>query len=159
VPGGTERRKKMAQMSQQQIDDFLEQPLIARVATVRPDGRPHVVPVWFEWDGSTLRFEAEMGSAKVTNLRHDARVSVAVDVTRGGFRYRAVLMEGRGRIVEDRTVAVPVIERIFRRYVGDEGLETSRARRIVHESNSGVVEVMPERVISWDHMGEEGAPG
>ena len=35
--------------------DLLEQPLIAHLATVRPDGAPQNNPVWFEWDGDHLK--------------------------------------------------------------------------------------------------------
>jgi len=36
------------------IDAFLEKPLIARMATADRYARPHVVPVWYAWDGTTI---------------------------------------------------------------------------------------------------------
>jgi hypothetical protein len=41
------------------------------VATVWPDGRPHVMPVWGMWDDSTLWFSSTVGSRKVRNLKAD----------------------------------------------------------------------------------------
>ena len=33
------------------VEEFLRGAQVAALSTVRPDGRPHVVPVWYEWDG------------------------------------------------------------------------------------------------------------
>src|SRR5262245_23751029 len=33
------------------VEEFLSQPNVAALSTVRPDGRPHVTPVWYEYDG------------------------------------------------------------------------------------------------------------
>jgi PPOX class probable F420-dependent enzyme len=49
------------------------------VATVSPDGRPHVMPVWGVWDGSSLWFSSSPGSRKARNLDRDGRASVATD--------------------------------------------------------------------------------
>ena len=43
----------------------------AKLATVRPDGRPHVVPVWFDLDGSTLVFTMAENTVKAANIRRD----------------------------------------------------------------------------------------
>ena len=40
----------MAKLSQQETDQFLAQPRIAHLATLRPAGTPHVAPVWFLWE-------------------------------------------------------------------------------------------------------------
>jgi hypothetical protein len=37
------------------------------VATVRPDGRPHVMPVWAVWDQGLLWFSSSLGSRKSHN--------------------------------------------------------------------------------------------
>src|SRR6187551_2124231 len=44
-----------------------------KLATVRPDGRPHVVPVWFVLDGEDLVFTTWHTSVKAVNLRRDPR--------------------------------------------------------------------------------------
>ena len=33
------------------VKEFLQAPNVAAFASVRPDGRPHVTPVWYEYDG------------------------------------------------------------------------------------------------------------
>src|SRR3954447_22201573 len=51
----------------------------AAVATTRPDGSPHVVPVWFVVDGRDLVFTCAGDSVKARNLRHDPRVAISAD--------------------------------------------------------------------------------
>jgi hypothetical protein len=36
------------------IHGFLEREPVVWLSTVRPDGDPHLVPIWFSWDGSKL---------------------------------------------------------------------------------------------------------
>jgi nitroimidazol reductase NimA-like FMN-containing flavoprotein (pyridoxamine 5'-phosphate oxidase superfamily) len=38
---------------------------------VRRDGRPHVVPIWFDLDGETLVFTTGGNSVKAENIRRD----------------------------------------------------------------------------------------
>jgi nitroimidazol reductase NimA-like FMN-containing flavoprotein (pyridoxamine 5'-phosphate oxidase superfamily) len=38
-------------LSPEEIDEFLAQPIIARIGTVKPDGAPHVAAIWQQWDG------------------------------------------------------------------------------------------------------------
>jgi len=42
-----------AAMSNEEIDEFLSVPRIARMASIT-DGKPHVVPVWFYYDGKNI---------------------------------------------------------------------------------------------------------
>jgi PPOX class probable F420-dependent enzyme len=49
------------------------------LATVRPDGRPHLMPVWAVWHDGALWFSSTAGSRKTRNLRADSRCSVSID--------------------------------------------------------------------------------
>jgi PPOX class probable F420-dependent enzyme len=49
------------------------------VATVSPDGQPHVMPVWGVWDGRSLWFSSSHGSRKARNLGRDPRATVSTD--------------------------------------------------------------------------------
>jgi PPOX class probable F420-dependent enzyme len=49
------------------------------VATTWPDGRPHVMPVWGVWDGSSLWFSTGLRSRKARNLAADPRCVVTTE--------------------------------------------------------------------------------
>jgi PPOX class probable F420-dependent enzyme len=48
------------------------------LATVRPDGRPHVVPLWFLWDGDAIVVLSKPDAQKVRNLVAEPRAMVSV---------------------------------------------------------------------------------
>src|SRR4029079_4349835 len=66
------------------------------LATVRPDGRPHLMPVWGVWDGAALWFSSANASRKVQNLRAGPGCSVATENA-----YEPVVIEGDARVVTD----------------------------------------------------------
>ena len=45
---------KNGKLSQDEINEFLAGPIVARVATIDEDGLPYITPVWQEWDGAAL---------------------------------------------------------------------------------------------------------
>ena len=51
----------------------------AKLATVRADGWPDVVPVWFGLDGEVIVFTCQSRSVKARNLARDPRAALSVD--------------------------------------------------------------------------------
>jgi PPOX class probable F420-dependent enzyme len=49
------------------------------LATTRPDGRPHVMPVWGAWFDGALWFSSSLQSRKARNLEADPRASATTD--------------------------------------------------------------------------------
>jgi PPOX class probable F420-dependent enzyme len=60
------------------ILDALEREPVVWLSTTRPDGGPHVVPLWFLWDGRSIVAFSKPHAQKVRNLRADPRAMVAV---------------------------------------------------------------------------------
>lgn len=65
------------------VAERLRDDLIVWLATVRPDSRPHLVPVWFLWDGATILIFSQPNQ-KLRNLRANPNVSLALDDTDAG---------------------------------------------------------------------------
>lgn len=70
--------------------------VIAWLATTRPDGQPHVVPVWFIWDGTEIVIVSQPGTQKVKNLARNPNVSIALDDTKQG--HDVVILEGEATL-------------------------------------------------------------
>jgi PPOX class probable F420-dependent enzyme len=66
------------------------------IATVRPDGRPHLMPVWAVWDGAALWWSSSLGSSKARNLAADGRCSIATDNA-----WEPVVVEGVAELVTE----------------------------------------------------------
>jgi len=92
------RPKKKGAMSKEEIDEFLAEPFIARLACLKPDGSPYVVPAWYHWDGLSFWFVARERSVWAHYLALDPRVSVVVDEPVPPIR--KVMVEGTAVIVE-----------------------------------------------------------
>ena len=64
-----------------QIDAFLAEPLLARLASASPETlQPHVVPVWYAWDGEIFWINSYVTTRKIGELRDNPRCAVVVDV-------------------------------------------------------------------------------
>ena len=95
---------------------LLDRPNYAHLATLLPDGAPHVVPVWIDIEGDNVAVLTGPGSRKARNIEHDPRVAISlIDVDNP---YRSVLI--RGRVVErvDGDRGWEIIDRISRKYTG-----------------------------------------
>ncbi len=78
----------MAKMTPVEYNNFLlSQARTGKLATVRKDGRPHVVPIWFDLDGETLVFTTWHESIKAANIRRDPRVCICIDDEKPPFSY------------------------------------------------------------------------
>jgi PPOX class probable F420-dependent enzyme len=64
---------------------FLEQEPIVWLSTVRPDGNPHLVPIWFSWDGEALLIFSKPDAQKVRNLRSRPTVMLALGDAEADF--------------------------------------------------------------------------
>jgi PPOX class probable F420-dependent enzyme len=57
---------------------IMEGPNFASVATVMPDGSPHVSTIWIDLDGDDVLFNTSEARVKTANLRRDPRVAISV---------------------------------------------------------------------------------
>jgi PPOX class probable F420-dependent enzyme len=97
-----------------------------RLATVRRDGRPHVMPVWFVLDGDDLVFTTHSATVKGRNLRRDGRVAVCVDDDRPPYAF--VMVEGRATLSEDLDELRRWATAIGGRYMGADRAQEFGAR-------------------------------
>ena len=144
-------------MSRAALDAFLAQPVIARLATVRNDA-PHVVPMWFDWDGESIWMETGRGFQKHRNLLANPRCAVAIDTTEGGLRFKGVILEGNAELIEtpDDLVRETVV-RIYRKYLGEEGVAAPTPTAMI-DSPHVLIRLRPSVIRTWDDTATGLAP-
>ena len=76
--------------------DLFHKKAFANLATLMPDGRPQVTPVWCDYDGRNVLVNSARGRQKDRNLERDPRVSLAIADPENPYRY----LEVRGRVVD-----------------------------------------------------------
>lgn len=107
----------MAVMTPAERDAFLQEARIASLVTLRTDGSPAIVPVWFEWDGAVARVFTGRDSAKVGNILGDPRVALSVHAP-VGQQEAWVTIEGRAE--PEPGDPMPLIRRLTARYYSAE---------------------------------------
>ena len=89
-------------------DQRLREEEVAWLTTVRSDGQPQSVPVWFLWDGETFLIYSEPGRQKLKNIGENSRVCLNLNSNPHGGD--VVRMEGTARVAEDVPPATGVGE-------------------------------------------------
>lgn len=135
-------------MNPDELDDFLGSERTCRVATASGDGAPHVTPLWFVWDGTSLWLTSVVRSQRWADLQRDGRVSVVVDTGRDYSELRGVELRG---------VAVPVgeVPRTGEAVAELEGPEQRYADKytegiVQRDGRHAWLRVTPEKIVSWD---------
>jgi PPOX class probable F420-dependent enzyme len=115
-----------------------------KLATVRKDGRPHVVPIWFVLDGDDILFNTGRETVKGRNLRREGRAALCVDDDRPPFAY--VSVSGPVEISEEPGELRRWATAIGGRYMGAARAEEFGARNGV--PGELLVRLKAERVVA-----------
>jgi PPOX class probable F420-dependent enzyme len=149
----------MTEMSKKEIKKFLMQgTLTGKLATVKKDKSPHVVPIWFVLDDGKSRSRARVGdivfttydtSLKAKNIQRDNRVSICVDDQTPPFSF--VTVYGTAEIKNyKQNELLKWATKIAERYMGKDNAEAFGRRN----STEGevLVRVKPTRIIAENNI-------
>lgn len=98
------------------------------ISTINPDGSPHQAVVWYLLEGDELVVNSKEGRRWPSNLRRDARVSLAVE---DGENW--VGLSGRVAIVDDQPTAQADIAAMARRYDDPAAAEAEITTQFQHQ--------------------------
>jgi PPOX class probable F420-dependent enzyme len=87
---------------QAHVEERLRSDTVIWLNSVRPDGRPHSVIVWFVWDGSQFLIFSRPKNQKVRNLRQNPNVVLAVDNSKGGSD--SITIEGTAELLSEKAI-------------------------------------------------------
>ena len=80
------------------IDRLLRSEPVVWMSTVRPDGVPHLIPIWFSWDGEAILIASKPAAQKVRNIRENPVVMLALG--RPDADFDVGLLEGRAELLD-----------------------------------------------------------
>ena len=149
-------------MSKGEIDNFLNQKLVARLASIKKDSSVHITPLWYLWEGGTLYFTLGAGlrpRQHISNLKRDSRASVIIDrdirpevgsIEPGA---QAVLIRGRAELSSDVNLQEEYVRKLWVKYFGtspsgkdlEEDLADGRPGK-----NRVIAKIKPYKIIAWD---------
>ncbi len=139
-------------LSAAELEEFLAQPLLLRLACVRPDGWPYIVPLWYAWHDRKFFVVGRERAIWVAYVQREPRVGILIDEE--ARRHRRVQMTGTAAVVEGPVRRGDGTERWHRidellvaRYMAD---EQGRAyAQLTAERPRFLVEITPSQITSW----------
>lgn len=125
------------------------EPVLARLATANPRTlQPHVVPVWFLWDGASLWISAFSSTRKAKDILKNKNIAVLIEPKEPG-KLQAVLMEGPCELIEQpRELVAEMSLKIYERYVGKDRLSDTE-RSWSTDPENRVIRLTPAKTYSW----------
>jgi PPOX class probable F420-dependent enzyme len=135
----------MPQMTREQVEQFLRQPRMANLITLRADGRPTSAPLWFEWADGVARLFSGRATGKVERLLRDNRAALAI--TAGTGEPPAwVTIEGTASVV---TGGADLALRLAPLYDGEEFAKMALSRLDGDPDGLCLITITPTRISHW----------
>jgi PPOX class probable F420-dependent enzyme len=157
---GVNQRSQIV-LSDEEVQQLLAGSRAMTMATIGPDGQPHLVAMWFALIDGDVCFETKTKSQKAVNLRRDPRISCLVEDGTTYEDLRGVAIEGTAEVTDDPDLLWRIGVDIWERYYGPYSddlqpmVEAMLNKRVA-------VRVKAQRIRSWDHrklgLGSTGAP-
>jgi PPOX class probable F420-dependent enzyme len=145
--------QKTGKLTAEELQEFLSQPWNARLATVTPEGRPYVAPVWYAYDGTQGLFYVvgRERSAYVEHVRHNPAVAlhIADDIH---LEHTRALVEGEAAVrkeavaPQDDSWLGDLVNDMATRYMGPDG---PRYAARTFDRPRVLIAVTPQRIQSW----------
>ncbi len=137
-------------MSDAEIAEFVATNRTGTLATVGPDGQPHLTAMWYGVVDGEIWLETKAKSQKAVNLQRDPRVSFLLEDGQTYDTLRGVSFEGLAEIVDDPDAVFRVGVSVWERYTGPYSddvkpfVDQMMNKRIA-------VRIVSRRTRSWDH--------
>jgi PPOX class probable F420-dependent enzyme len=146
-------------MSDEELREFLAEKKVVTCATIGPNGRPHLMPLWYAVDtladsgGGTgdlvLRGWTYAKSQKAKNLERDPRATLQVEDGELYHELRGVMMECDVAIERNPDKVANFGMALFQRF-GTTGADVEAMIAKQAPKRIGIT-LAPTRIVSWDH--------
>jgi PPOX class probable F420-dependent enzyme len=138
-------------MTDDEVQEFLDGRHVMNIATMGPDGNIHLVAMWYGFYNGNPAFETFAKSQKVKNLRRDPRITVLVEDGDVYEELRGVEIVGRAIVHDDQGPLMEIAENVVERYIPVNDPADIPAVAQAMATKRVAIEVVPEKVVSWDH--------
>jgi PPOX class probable F420-dependent enzyme len=138
---------KPAAMTPEEMKAFLARPLVARLATVRANHTPQIVPMWFLYENGVLYMSTRTNAAKLKHIRANPHVAVVIDVMEAPLKNKAVTIEGTAQL--QTTGVKEIVTKIYQKYVGKEAAKGAAAQQRINEPRV-ILKITPKKLTSVD---------
>ena len=149
-------KRSQITMTDAEMQTFYDEERIVTCATIGPNGRPHLMPLWYVVDGGRIAGWTFGKSQKVRNLERRPEATLQIEAGRDQYAaLRGVMLECDVEIVRDPAAVEAIGIALARRYGGlpaGAPLPPAALANVQKQSPKRVgLRFHPTRVVSWDH--------
>jgi hypothetical protein len=145
-------RREQIEMTDDEVRDFLAAGKVVTCATIGPQGRPHLMPLWYVAEGVELRGWTYAKSQKAKNMERDARATLQVEEGVLYHELRGVMMECDVDMERDPERVAGYGLDLFARFTEGEELPAGVREMVESQAPKRVgLRFTPTRIVSWDH--------
>ena len=151
--------RERIQLTDEELRELLDNAHTVQVASIGPDGRPHLVPMWFVVDDEgCVVFSTYRTSQKVRNIERDPRVTLLIEDGVVYDKLRGVMIEGEAELIHDADATRDLMRLVGAKYyqagpggdAAEEGAQARPDRRRTVPKRIGV-RIRAGKTSSWDH--------
>ncbi len=144
-------RRDLIRMTEEELQALLAEERTVTCATVGPNGRPHLMPLWYVPEGRNMLAWTFAKSQKARNLERDPRATLQVEAGEEYGELRGAMLECDVELERDPERVARLGLQLMRRYsagASDEDLEAGVRAQAPKRVG---MRFTPTRVVSWDH--------
>ncbi len=143
-------------MSPDEVRAFVAEPQVVTCATVGPNGRPHLMPLWYVPDGEALLAWTYAASQKAKNLERVPQATLQIEAGVSYEELRGVMMECDVELVRDIENVRATGLRIVLRYAPGQPSPDEAPQEVAdmvakQAPKRLVMRFTPTRTVTWDH--------
>ncbi len=145
-------RRDQIRMSDEELRAFLAEQMIMNCATLGPNGRPHLVALWYVPDGAELRGWTYAKSQKARNLERDPHATLQVEDGVAYDELRGVMLRAEAVLHRDAETIEGFLAELVQRYAGPQGDPRAMLEGFRPQIPKRVAIEFAERGrVTWDH--------
>jgi len=129
-------------------DEFLKQQKVLRLATIDKNKTPHIVPVWYRYNGKKIYIGTNTKTQKAKNVKKNNHVSCCVDVGINAPNIYGVMIQGDANLILDTFKVKTIAKKILARYF--KTLENKSAKELLEDTNC-IIEIIPKKFTVWNY--------
>jgi PPOX class probable F420-dependent enzyme len=152
------KQRDRVKMSDAEVQAMLAGNRKVQLATINPDGYPHLVTMYYTVVGGKIAFWTYRTSQKALNLARDPRISCLVETGEAYFDLRGVLIQGTVQTITDPDAVLEIGMSIGEVMGGSQaGGSGGQGSDVISDYVANAARkryayiVQPVKVISWDH--------
>ena len=138
-------------MSETELARFLAEERTVTCASIGPNGRPHLMPLWYVVDDGRIVAWTYAKSQKVRNLERKPQATLQVEAGEAYAELRGAMLECDVTIERDPGRVGEFGLELMARYTGAELSPEARAGVLQQATKRVLLRFTPTRIVSWDH--------